>query len=380
MKYKNKENISTRLLHQKYEKVLNAKELLLEKHLLYAEKSGKDLKSLELQEWITPKLDAATDLLDDVFVMHEDLDKLTKDEQFKIELADTEKNRLNELGIITMQLQSGEDLINHLLDSIIKIVDDDSKNTEDDAALVRAFLLEVDRVLDEQIKSWNKMKLLLIDDDTELKSLFIKENGIRSLIAEKRSIANAFVDKTNPSHIPIKTESSSITADIGSCSSMKLEKMKLPKFKGNCRTFAKFKADFQTIVAPAYSNETHLTFVLKENCLQGQAKALVENIDKIEEIWARLEARYGDDIEIVSMVIKDIEKLNIPRNDQDAGLVNLVDCLEKGLQDLGAINARTEIANAYTVKLIETKLPRRILSKWLDMKILLPEVKIDLIN
>ena len=145
--------------------------------------------------------------------------------------------------------------------------------------------------------------------------------------------------------------------------------MKTPTFSGNSRAFARFKSDFEFIVAPSYPNKIHQTFVLKENCLQGQAKRLVENMDDIKDIWERLQTKYGDSIEIVNLVIKDIEKLSFSKNDQDLGLVNLVDVLEKGLQDLNAIDTRNEVANAYTVKLLETKLPRRILGKWLDKEV-----------
>ena len=56
---------------------------------------------------------------------------------------------------------------------------------------------------------------------------------------------------------------------------------------------------------------------------------------------------------------------SLQKVDWDASLVNLVDVLEKGTQDLTAIEARAEIANTYTVSLIEGKLPRRTLTKWL---------------
>ena len=47
-------------------------------------------------------------------------------------------------------------------------------------------------------------------------------------------------------------------------------------------------------------------------------------------------------------------------------MINLIETLEKGIQDLTAIGKRSEIANAYTVKLIELKLPRRVMLKWLE--------------
>ena len=79
-RFKEKQNISTRLLRQKYEKVIAAKDTLINKHFLYAEKSRKDLNSEELLEWLTPKLDEANDLVDEVFVILEE-DETKKNEE-----------------------------------------------------------------------------------------------------------------------------------------------------------------------------------------------------------------------------------------------------------------------------------------------------------
>ena len=64
-------------------------------------------------------------------------------------------------------------------------------------------------------------------------------------------------------------------------------------------------------------------------------------------------------------MIKDIQKIVIQKYEQDKGVVELVDVLEKGIRDLSIIGKMNEIANAYTIKLIEQKLPRRIMLKWL---------------
>ena len=70
----------------------------------------------------------------------------------------------------------------------------------------------------------------------------------------------------------------------------------------------------------------------------------------------------------MNIIVQDIEKLKYNGRDYDLGFIKLVDILEKGLRDLAAIEAREQIANAYTVKLIEKQLPKRFLSKWLDLE------------
>ena len=90
---------------------------------------------------------------------------------------------------------------------------------------------------------------------------------------------------------------------------MKVEKISLPTFNGNNRTFARFKGDFKQIVEKAYPDEVQRTYVLKKSCLKGPAKTLVENIDTLKDVWDRLESKYGNTNDIIHMVTSDIKKL-----------------------------------------------------------------------
>ena len=102
---------------------------------------------------------------------------------------------------------------------------------------------------------------------------------------------------------------------------------------------------------------------MKENCLEGQAELLVENIEDISALWKRLDDKDGDKIDLVNVVIKDLN--NLPNVNEDSKFITMVDTLEKGLLDLEAINAKNEIANAYTVKLMESKISRQLYLSWL---------------
>ena len=89
-------------------------------------------------------------------------------------------------------------------------------------------------------------------------------------------------------------------------------------------------------------------------------------MNNIDKIWERLEERYGDSTEIVNIICSGIEKFKFVKNQQDQNIIDLVDQLEKGVQDLDAINSKHEISNAYTVKIIEKILPRNVLNRWMD--------------
>ena len=91
----------------------------------------------------------------------------------------------------------------------------------------------------------------------------------------------------------------------------------------------------------------------------------MENIEDISALWKRLDDKYGDKIDLVDVVIKDLDNLPNLKANEDSKFITMVDTLEKGLLDLEAINAKNEIANAYTVKLMESKISRQLYLTWL---------------
>ena len=137
-------------------------------------------------------------------------------------------------------------------------------------------------------------------------------------------------------------------------------KLAPPKFQNDIRSFARFKADFKAIVKPEHDDETHLVYVLKNSCLSGPAKELVKNLSTESAVWDRLEEKYGDSTEIVDAVIQELESVTVNNSAQDSSVINLVNVLEKGVRDLTELEKRSEIANVYTVKLLERKMPRRL--------------------
>ena len=106
-------------------------------------------------------------------------------------------------------------------------------------------------------------------------------------------------------------------------------------------------------------------YVLKKDCLKGDARKLVENMSDLKAIWERLQDRYGNEVDIVNVIIKGVQDFTFGKSDHDRSLVKFVDELERGIEDLKAIKERSQIANAITVGLIEEKLPRQFLTRWL---------------
>ena len=371
-----KGNPNMRVMQVKYEKVKDAKDELLKKHIVYGEKAKKDLDSDEMTDWVTPHMDDANDLIDDVFLLldaeDERLKNASSDAQKTLEL-DFQKVKLNNDRVVAKkQSETEEKVIRDAVTAMMVIVDDDDKNSQEDALLVQAQLDELDMFLESQNKSWNTLKELYADDANELNVIAATESSLRSHLTDGRCKAVAFVKKltTSVSTDPDDTASvgsrSSASGEDHHSSSLRLQKVSLPSFTGDVRSYARFKGNFLKVVQPQYKDETHLMYVLKEQCLKGNAKTLVENVQEMKDIWERLDDKFGHGIDIVNLVLKDVKNLSIDKKDQQQGLVNLVDTVERGMQDLINIDAKAEMANSYTVSLIEKKLPMRILTKWLD--------------
>ena len=72
-------------------------------------------------------------------------------------------------------------------------------------------------------------------------------------------------------------------------------------------------------------------------------------------------------MQILDSVIKDIQEASIStKQNSHQFFIDFVDLLDRGVQDLVAIDQEKEFGGRYTVTLIEKKLPRRIYMKWLE--------------
>ena len=360
-KHKDKHNPSMRLMTVKLKKLNDAKDELLEKHFTYAEKSGKDVDSEELKDWLNPQIDAAIDLADEVFIIideyEENVSVTRVAEENNLAEAEANQKKRNESVILEKQCESTEKLIKDTIEVMLVIVNDDTKNTIEDKDLVTAHLKEIDGFLATQTKSWNELMISFVDDVHKLAEICEREQTLKQYVSERRLLAFTFVEAGKEKHTPEKNDTTRSDPSL-----IHLQKIKPPTFSGNIRTFANFKSAFKNIVEPRYPDKLYQAYILKENCLSGEAKSIIENIVDVDKIWERLQDKYGNHLEIVNIIVEDLQKLSLKNTDQ--GFVHLVDTLEKAVQDLEIIGAIDEITNAHTVNLLERKLPKRILSKW----------------
>ena len=192
--------------------------------------------------------------------------------------------------------------------------------------------------------------------------------GVNKQISSCRRAAGAITDSMKVEDASVRGSTS--TAPITTSTTTKVHKLPRinpPKFSGDIRDYARFKGDFERIVEKEYDDEVHQVYVMKESCLSGDALHLVKNLQTLDEIWERLSERYGSVIDVVDSVLSDLDSVQVPhRFNKHQGVIKLIDTVERGVQDLTAISRRNEIANEYTVKLIEKKLPSMIYREWVD--------------
>ena len=90
--------------------------------------------------------------------------------------------------------------------------------------------------------------------------------------------------------------------------SVRLERIKMPTFNGDVRTYARFKSDFKKQVEPQLELND-LAYTLK-SCLSEEALHIVESVDNdVSMMWKRLDDRYGRPSLLVDVIMNDIKKI-----------------------------------------------------------------------
>ena len=359
-RYLDGEKKNVRILQQKIDKVDVDKEALITSHHTYCVKANIEVSDPAAREYINEKIDVAIDIID---LAEEEIDELNDNKTTQEEARETVLELSKSRSLVTSHTAIVQEALQELTLHIAK-----QNPEESDASYAVSLIKDIHEREQELITSWNAVRSLLtvaaeitvvdnqenafrktIYDACAKGQLFI--SGIRSTVEVDDAASNASSNNTNNSH---RTTS--------------LAKMPPPKFSGNIRDFARFKSDFETIVTPDSPSEYHTLYTLKERCLVGEAHEIVKNLNDIDSAWERLSDRYGNEINIVDSINHDLSKLTIPKQNSDKGLIEFVNILERGVQDLESIKCEGEIANALTVRVIEKKLPPRVLRKWFDME------------
>ena len=144
---------------------------------------------------------------------------------------------------------------------------------------------------------------------------------------------------------------------------LKLERMKMPTFNGNIRDYPRFKNDFNKQVMPAIAKES-AAYILK-SCLSGEPLEVVKNVDDdLDEMWSRLEDRFGRISKITDAIMFDIKKMKPVNDGDEKRFSEMVNAIEGSYRDLERIDMQGEISNSTVVSMIEEKLPKSVKVQW----------------
>ena len=136
-----------------------------------------------------------------------------------------------------------------------------------------------------------------------------------------------------------------------------MEKIRLPRFEGEIREYSQFKKDFQKQVLPTL-NVDNATYVLR-SCLGKEPSDTVKSVDDdLDEMWRRLDSKYGDPAKIADVIIDGIRRTRMIREGEEKRFIDFVTMLEDGYRDLKRLGLEAEITTTSSVSIIERERER----------------------
>ena len=295
-RYRQTSQPSVRLLKQKVNSVVQLEAELKRSHLQYCEKANIDVNSKEAKEFIETECDAAIDLIDECMIT-------IHDEELRLEANETiqQKDEEEQIEIQRYKLQVNADA--RFVEEVITKINElkIASGTPDNVVLMRLYFERVQDISERLNKAWDVLIASNPDEGEDKDEVvnILEVTFMRMKIQDAISDTVVFIEKNKSDKA---ANQSGYVRENFSGSIAKLEKIKNPTFSGDIRTFSKFQKDFKEIVEPNYSGP-QLSYVLRESCLSGEAKALVENIDEVDRIWEKLIDRYGDKLRLVEVVM-----------------------------------------------------------------------------
>ena len=346
---------STRIINQRVQKIREAEEEFKRNHFTFCEKAKIGVDSEDAMVYLRGMLDNSADVKDECEEFIEEREKQHLEEENKVSaVTQKEEEKLRNTGLYIRRLAEvsiDERVAKDVCQKVQTLVEQ-NELSKANTVLMKMHVDRLDEVQQVLNQAWTQL-LDLQESEEERNTMAEKIFTMRSTI--QTAIANGVVFLEEYREATALEATTTMEKEVegepkySTKTSLRPEKLKLPTFGGNVRTFAKFKKDFEKIVVPFYPEEFQQAYVMKESCLKGKAKGFVENIDDIKDMWSRLEAKYGDKVDLVDLVISELSEVQPMKANDDQKFIDFVDRLERGLLDLEAISARGELANAYTV-------------------------------
>ena len=103
------------------------------------------------------------------------------------------------------------------------------------------------------------------------------------------------------------------------------------------------------------------------SCLGKEPESLVKSIDDVQEMWRRLDEKYGDPAKIADVIIDGIRSFKTLKEGEDKRFIEFVSLVEDGYRDLTRLGLEAEITTTSSVSIIEKALSTDIRIKWAEL-------------
>ncbi|XP_071944795.1 uncharacterized protein [Antedon mediterranea] len=235
-----------------------------------------------------------------------------------------------------------------LCDQIIQLI---NKNSVEGVKAARADLVK----LMEDVKTAHMQYVSMLPNEEAInENLWLQ--SVRDKYGETSSAVAIILEHLDKS----KTQK---TVDEKRKGGIQLEKMRLPTFDGDVRAYPRFKTDFLKFILPETTRD-QAAFVLRKSLGEKPLQVVGAVDDDINEIWKRLDERYGDPIKLADAVMHDFESIDSLKDGDDKRFVEFVDIIERGHNDLRKLGMEKEMSNTRVVSDIERRLPPAIRREW----------------
>ena len=185
-----------------------------------------------------------------------------------------------------------------------------------------------------------QIESVVLSDDNPINTQQPPSSGNDKGIVENGSFAGGHENNNNAA------------SASGACG-FKMEKPKMPKFAGDVREYAIFRADFKHAIESKYSKRDAITFL--RTCLQDKPLELIKGIrSDYDATWGYLDSIYGDPRCVSNTITQDIVKFRALQPGEEARFCDLFHLVKRSFNTLIEVGSQNDMDNSH-MSIIEQK-------------------------
>lgn len=200
---------------------------------------------------------------------------------------------------------------------------------------------------------------------TEQKDFQLRVRGLEQMIPKLMSRKAEFIEAKAKEDIERVVSAASINYPA---STIRLKPTSLPKFTGIRRDFHRWRRDWEALQRqgePTGSKE-----VRKFQLLDSLDEKIMRDLQLMtyktaDDIFRVLENRFGSQTAIAIEIVEELQRLPPVKGHQPKKIVELIQTVEKALEDLNDLGDTGALKNPLVTKSIESKLPDALKKEWL---------------